>query len=177
MVERLRSELPDPPAARIARLGAELDLERALVLVTGGLDRLYEETVAAGAERIAAANVIANNLVGAGVDPEAVRPEELAALVGARDRIPRQVFDEAISKPASRASPPRPISRRRRFPRRRELDPVIDAILAANPGQVGGLPGRQGRPSRLLRRPGDEETGGTANPRVVSELVRAKLGA
>ena len=120
MVERLRSELPDPPAARIARLGAELDLERALVLVTGGLDRLYEATVAAGAERIAAANVIANNLVGAGVDPEAVSAEELAALVGARDRIPRQVFDEAIAKSgATRASAPRRISRRRRSPTHR----------------------------------------------------------
>ena len=66
-------ELPEPPAARIARLGGELDLERALVLVTGGLDGLYEATVAAGADRVAAANVIANNLVGAGVDPAAVR--------------------------------------------------------------------------------------------------------
>ena len=33
------------------RLAAELDLERALVLVTGGLDPLYEATVAAGADR------------------------------------------------------------------------------------------------------------------------------
>ena len=73
MIERLRAELTEPPAERIARLGQELDLERAMVLVTGGLDGLYEATVAAGAERVAAANVIANNLVGAGVDPSARR--------------------------------------------------------------------------------------------------------
>ena len=36
------------------------------MLVTGGLDRLWDETVTAGAESVAAANVIANNLVGAG---------------------------------------------------------------------------------------------------------------
>ena len=98
LVARLRAELPEPPAERIARLAVELDHERALVLVTGGLDGLYEETVAAGAERIATANVIANNLVGAGIDPGTVRPAELALLVEARDRIPRHVFDEAISK-------------------------------------------------------------------------------
>ena len=84
MVERLRAELPESPASRIARLAAELDLERALVLVTGGLDGLYEATVAAGADRVAAANVIANNLVGAGVDPAAVQPGARAARRGAR---------------------------------------------------------------------------------------------
>ena len=35
----------------IRRLEAELDLERATVLVTGGLDRLWSETVEAGADR------------------------------------------------------------------------------------------------------------------------------
>ena len=88
MIERLRAELSEPPAVRVARLGKELDLERALVLVTGGLDGLYAATVAAGADRMAASNVIANNLVGAGVDPAAVDAVELAKLVAARDRIP-----------------------------------------------------------------------------------------
>ena len=50
LVERLRAELPELPSARIRRLERELDLDRATVLVTGGLDRLYEATVAAGAE-------------------------------------------------------------------------------------------------------------------------------
>ena len=45
LVEGLRSELPELPAARIGRLEAELDLDRATVLVTGGLDRLWQETV------------------------------------------------------------------------------------------------------------------------------------
>ena len=82
---------PSRRRTAICRLAAELDLERALVLVTGGLDALYEATVAAGADRIAAANVIANNLVGAGVDPAHVDAGELAQLVEARERIPRQV--------------------------------------------------------------------------------------
>ena len=98
LVERLRGELPEAPAVRIQRLRTALDVDRALVLVTGGLDGLWEATVAAGAEPLAAANVIANALVGAGVDAPSVDPAELAKLIEARERIPRHAFDEAIAK-------------------------------------------------------------------------------
>ena len=177
MIERLRAELPESPADRIARLAAELDLERALVLVTGGLDALYEATVAAGADRVAAANVIANNLVGAGVDPARVDAEELrAARRGARPDPAagvRRGDREGRRRPASR---PRRTSRRRPSRDASELDPVIDAIIAANPGQVAAF--RGGKDGLLGFFVGQvmKETGGTANPRVVSELVRAKLG-
>ena len=43
MVERLRGELPELPAARIRRIGEILDHERALVLVTGGLSGFGRE--------------------------------------------------------------------------------------------------------------------------------------
>src|SRR3989304_4631488 len=69
LVERLRSELPELPAARIRRPASELALARATGLGTGGLDRLWQEPGAEGADKMAAANVIANNVVGAGVDP------------------------------------------------------------------------------------------------------------
>ncbi len=175
MVDRLRAELSEPPAERIVRLGAELDLERALVLVTGGLDGLYEATVAAGADRVAAANVIANNLVGAGVDPSTVSAAELAQLVEARDRIPRQVFDEAISKTGEAGFVAAPYLAQEAVSDASELDPVIDAIIAANPGQVAAF--RSGKEGLLGFFVGQvmKETGGAANPRVVSELVRAKL--
>src|SRR6185503_372110 len=65
LVEELRAALPELPGARIRRLETELDLATSTVLVTGGLDPLYEATVAAGADRRAAANVIANTVVGA----------------------------------------------------------------------------------------------------------------
>jgi aspartyl-tRNA(Asn)/glutamyl-tRNA(Gln) amidotransferase subunit B len=176
LVERLRAELSEPPAARIARLGAELDLERARVLVPGGLDALYEATVAAGADRVAAANVIANNLVGAGVDPSAVPAVELAQLVEARDRIPRQVLDEAISKSGDAGFAAAPYLAQEAVSDASELDPVIDAIIEANPGQVAAF--RGGKEGLLGFFVGQvmKETGGTANPRVVSELVREKLG-
>ena len=57
-----------------------------------------------------------------------------------------------------------------------ELDPVIDAIIAANPDQAAAF--RSGKEGLLGFFVGQvmKETGGSANPRVVSELVRAKLG-
>ncbi len=175
LVERLRAGLGETPSARIVRLGAELDLERALVLVTGGLDALYETTVAAGADRTAAANVIANNLVGAGVDPAAVAATELARLVEARDRIPRQMFDEAIARCGDPGFSADPFLAQEAVSSSSELEPVVAAVIAANPGQVAAY--RGGKEGLLGFFVGQvmKETGGKANPRVVSELVREKL--
>ena len=56
-----------------------------------------------------------------------------------------------------------------------ELDPVIDAVLAANPAQVeqyrGGKEGLLGFFVGQVMK----ETGGTADARVVSERLREKL--
>ncbi len=175
LVERLRGELAELPAARIRRLAKKLDHERALVLVTGGLDGLWERTVAAGAEPVAAANVIANQLVGAGVDPAAVNPGELAKLVEARERIPRKAFDEAISHTGDARFTADPYLAREAVSDTASLEPVVDAILAANPAQVeqyrGGKDGLLGFFVGQVMK----ETKGAADARVVNELVRAKL--
>jgi aspartyl-tRNA(Asn)/glutamyl-tRNA(Gln) amidotransferase subunit B len=175
LVEALRAELPEPPAARIRRIEPSLDLERATVLVTGGLDRLWDETVAAGADAVAAANVVANNLVGAGVDPGAVPAAELAKLVEARDRIPRSAFDEALSKLADDGFSSDPYLAQEAVSDTEELGPIVERILGANPGQVAAY--RGGKDGLLGFFVGQvmKETQGKANPRVVSDLVREKL--
>jgi aspartyl-tRNA(Asn)/glutamyl-tRNA(Gln) amidotransferase subunit B len=175
LVEHLRAGLPELPAARIRRIESELDLDRAVVLVTGGLDGLWVETVERGADRLAAANVIANNLVGAGVDPAAVPASELAKLVGARDSIPRAAFDEAIAKLGEPGFSADPYLAQEAVSDTAELEPIIAAILQANPGQVAAY--RGGKEGLLGFFVGQvmKETGGKANPRVVSELVRGKL--
>ena len=175
LVESLRAELPESPTARIRRLEGELDLERASVLVTGGLDRLWSGTVAAGADGVAAANVIANNLVGAGVDPEAVPAAELARLVEARDRIPRSAFDEAIAKVGDPGFSADPYLAQESLSDEADLEPVVERILASNPAQVEAY--RGGKEGLLGFFVGQvmKETGGKANARVVSELVKSKL--
>jgi aspartyl-tRNA(Asn)/glutamyl-tRNA(Gln) amidotransferase subunit B len=175
LVELLRGELPELPADRIRRIERDLDLDRAVVLVTGGLDRLWQQTVAAGAEPVQAANVIANALVGAGVDPVAVSPAELAKLVDGRDRIPRHAFDEAITKLAEPDFSADPYLAQEAVSDTDELDPIVERILAANPDQVAAY--RGGKEGLLGFFVGQvmKETQGKANARVVNELVREKL--
>ncbi len=175
LVAALRAELPESPASRIRRIEPALGLERATVLVTGGLDRLWDETVAAGADAVAAANVVANNLVGAGVDPTAVPAGELAKLVEARDRIPRTAFDDAIAKLGDEGFSAEPYLAQEAVSDTEELAPIVERILEENPGQVaayrGGKEGLLGFFVGLVMK----ETQGRANPRVVSELVRERL--
>jgi aspartyl-tRNA(Asn)/glutamyl-tRNA(Gln) amidotransferase subunit B len=177
LVDAMRAEVPDSPAARIRRIEPVLDLDRATVLVTGGLDGLWTATVEAGGDALAVSNVVANTLVGAGVDPEAVSPAELARLVEARDRIPRAAFDEAISKLAEPGFSADPYLAQEAVSDADELGPVVDRILADNPGQVAAY--RGGKEGLLGFFVGQvmKETQGKANPRVVNDLVREKLGS
>jgi aspartyl-tRNA(Asn)/glutamyl-tRNA(Gln) amidotransferase subunit B len=177
LVERLRAELPELPGARIRRLERELDLERATVLVTGGLDRLYDAVVAAGGDPLPAANVLANQLVGAGVDPAAVDAAELAKLIEARDRIPRAAFDEAISASGRPGFSAEPYLAETAVSSSDELAPVIERILAANEKQVATY--RSGKEGVLGFFVGQvmKETQGKADPKVVNELLREKLRA
>ena len=177
LVDALRAELPESPAARIRRLEPALDLERATVLVTGGLDGLWDDTVAAGADGVSSANVIANNLVGAGVDPAAVPAAELAKLVTARDAIPRAAFDEAVSRLDEPGFSADSYVAQQAVSDSAELAPIVDRILEESPGQVAAY--RGGKEGLLGFFVGQvmKETQGKANPRVVSELVREKLSA
>ena len=116
LVERLRAQVGELPSARIRRIAETLSFYDADVLVTGGLDRLWSDVVAAGADPKETANVLANAFVAAGVDPEARRIRaELAKLVAARAEIPRAAFDEALAHSGRRRLlAPSPTWRRRR---------------------------------------------------------------
>ncbi len=175
LIERLRAELPELPAARIRRIEKELDLDQAVVLVTGGLDRLWQATVAAGAEARAVANVVANNLVGAHIAPAAVSPSELAKLVEARDRIPRQTFDEALGRLGEPGFTAAPYLEEEAMSDVASLEPIVDRILAAHQAQVAAY--RGGKTGLLGFFVGQvmKETGGKANARAVNELVTKKL--
>jgi aspartyl-tRNA(Asn)/glutamyl-tRNA(Gln) amidotransferase subunit B len=177
LVERLRAELPELPGARIRRLEDAVGFDTALDLVASGRDALYEQTVAAGAEARAAANVIMNQLAGAGVDPDAVSPLELAKLIDARERIPRAAFDEAIAKSGEPGFSADPYVAQEQVSDTAALEPLIEQILAANPSQVQAY--RAGKEGLLGFFVGQvmKETNGTANPKLVNELLREKLRA
>ncbi len=144
--------------------------------MTGGLDSLWEATRAAGADPVAAANVIANQLVGAGVDPGRVNPDELAKLLAARDEIPRKTFDEAIAHAGDDGFSADPFVAQKAVADTSALEPIIDEVLAANAGQADAY--RAGKTGLLGYFVGQvmKATNGQADARVVNDLVRAKLG-
>ncbi len=84
-------------------------------------------------------------------------------------------MDEAISKLAEPGFSADPYLAQEAVSDESELEPVIARILEANPGQVEAY--RGGKEGLLGFFVGQvmKETQGKANPRVVSELVKAKL--
>jgi aspartyl-tRNA(Asn)/glutamyl-tRNA(Gln) amidotransferase subunit B len=175
LVEELRASVGELPTARIKRIVETLSFYDADVLVTGGLDRLWSAAVDSGSDPKETANVLANAFVAAGVDPARVDPAELAKLVAARAEIPRAAFDEAIAHIGDEGFRAEPYLAEKAVTDVGELDPVIDAILASNPGQVEQF--RGGKEGLLGFFVGQvmKETGGSADPRVVSERLREKL--
>jgi aspartyl-tRNA(Asn)/glutamyl-tRNA(Gln) amidotransferase subunit B len=174
LVDRLSGELPEAPSARLRRVAAELDFYAAHVLVTGGLDRLYE---AVPGDRRAVANVLMNQFAAAGVDPAAVDPAELAKLIEAREQIPRATFTEALAVSGDPGFSAERYLKDAAITDTSELEPVIARILAQNEGQVSAY--RSGKEGLLGFFVGQvmKETGGKANPKVVNELLREKLKA
>jgi aspartyl-tRNA(Asn)/glutamyl-tRNA(Gln) amidotransferase subunit B len=176
LVERLRSEIGELPGARIRRIAATLSFYDADVLVTGGLDRLWADVVAAGADAKEAANVLANQFVATGIAADAVAPVELAKLVEARASMPRAAFDEALAKVGEPGFNADPHIAQKAVSDAAELDPVIERIIAANPEQAeqyrGGKDGLLGFFVGQVMK----ETAGKADARVVNERLREKLG-
>jgi aspartyl-tRNA(Asn)/glutamyl-tRNA(Gln) amidotransferase subunit B len=175
LVERLQAEIGELPSARIRRIAQTLSFYDADVLVTGGLDRLWSAVVEAGADAKETANVLANAFVATGVDPDRVDATELAKVIAARADIPRAAFDEALAHSGDDGFSAEPYLAQKAVSDVGELDPVIDRILAANPGQVDQY--RGGKDGLLGFFVGQvmKETGGAADARVVSERLREKL--
>jgi aspartyl-tRNA(Asn)/glutamyl-tRNA(Gln) amidotransferase subunit B len=174
LVERARAELPELPGARVLRLAADLEHDLAVDLVTSGRDALYERVPG---DRRAVANVLMNQFAAAGVDPASVNAEELGKLIEARSRIPRDRLTEALAASGEPGFSAETYLGDGLVGDTSELAPIVDRILEANPGQVesyrGGKEGLLGFFVGQVMR----ETQGKADPKVVNELLREKLGA
>jgi Asp-tRNA(Asn)/Glu-tRNA(Gln) amidotransferase B subunit len=128
-------------------------------------------------EAKAASNVLMNEFARTGVDPASVDAAELAKLLEARNRIPRDRFAEAL------AASGEPGFQADRYlgdglvADTTALEPLVENVLAANPSEVESY--RSGKEGLLGFFVGQvmRETKGKADPRVVNELVREKLKA
>jgi len=174
LVERLRGELPELPSLRLANLSAEIGFDLAEGLVTSGRDRLFERV---GGDRKAVANVLMNQFAATGIDPDTVDAEELTKLIEARDSIPRQAFTEALAASGDPGFSAEKYLGDGQISDTSDLEPIVEQILAANPGQVEAY--RGGKEGLLGFFVGQvmKETEGRANPKLVNELLREKLKA
>ena len=163
-------ELPEPPARRIERIAEHVGLDAAWELVSTGNDRRAEALAAHGVEWKAAGALAMNR---GEFLPENAAP--LAQIV--RANVTREALDEAFAAAAAEPISADDYLGRTAVSDESELGPVIDAILAANPGQVatfrGGKEGVLGFFVGAVMR----ETQGKADPKVVNRLLLEKLRA
>jgi aspartyl-tRNA(Asn)/glutamyl-tRNA(Gln) amidotransferase subunit B len=174
LVERLRADLRELPSERIRRLEEVIGFDLAEGLVTAGRDELFDRVPG---ERRAVANVLMNELAGAGIDPASVDAVELGNLVEARARIPRAAFAEALARSGDPGFTADAYLGESAIADTSELVPIVERILGANEAQVaayrGGKAGLLGFFVGQVMR----ETQGKADPKVVNELVKERLEA
>jgi aspartyl-tRNA(Asn)/glutamyl-tRNA(Gln) amidotransferase subunit B len=178
-LERLKSELPEQPGARIRRFERDYGLpfyDAEVLNGSAALASLYERVALDGVDAKTASNVLMNDFVASGVDPAAVNASELAKVVAARSTIPRATFAKALAESGDPEFKADTFLGDALVADTSELEPLVDRILADSPGQVAAFKG--GKQGLLGYFVGQvmKETQGKADPKVVNELLRSKLG-
>jgi Asp-tRNA(Asn)/Glu-tRNA(Gln) amidotransferase B subunit len=104
-----------------------------------------------------------------------VNGAELAKLIAARSTLPRETFTRALAASADPEFRAGTYLGDTLVADKAELEPVIERVLATNPGQVAAYKG--GKEGLLGFFVGQvmKETEGKADPKVVNELLRSKL--
>jgi len=190
-VEEVRATQPELPGARLERFMAQYGLPRADAAVLAAstpLAQFYEAVVAAGAPPRPAANWTRGEYLAhvnaAGLEPGRgfVTPERLARLVRLVEEGTvstsggKEVFALMVEE---RAEPEEVVERHglAQVSDEAELAAVVDKVLADNPKQVEQY--RAGKQQVMGFFVGQvmKATGGRANPRLVNELLRARLDA
>jgi aspartyl-tRNA(Asn)/glutamyl-tRNA(Gln) amidotransferase subunit B len=180
VVARLRTEVPELPGVRIRRFEKQYELsyyDADVLNGSAGLAALYEQVALEGIDAKAASNVLMNDFVATGIDPAAVDGGELGKLIAARATLPRETFTRALSESADPEFRAETYLGDTLVADAAELEPLVERILADNPGQVAAYQG--GKEGLLGFFVGQvmKETQGKADPKVVNELLRQKLDA
>jgi len=179
LVERLRAELPELPGARIRRFEREYGLSYYDAEVLNGsaaLAGLYEQIALDGVDEKSVSNVLMNEFSATGVDPAAVNGEELGKVIAARQTIPRDAFMRALADSGDPEFRAETYLSETLVADSSELEPLVDRILGENAGQVAAY--KEGKQGLLGYFVGQvmKETEGKADPKVVNQLLKKKLG-
>jgi aspartyl-tRNA(Asn)/glutamyl-tRNA(Gln) amidotransferase subunit B len=176
LVERLGAEVPELPGARIRRLEQALGFDVAYALVTTERDALYAALVADGVEARLAANWVMNEFAATGADPADVNVAEMATVLKAPN-LTRSALVDATAASTKDGFSAAAYTAQTAVSDESELEPVIDSVIAANPGQVETYRGGKEGVLGYLVGQVMKETQGKADPKVVNRLLREKLQA
>lgn len=186
-VADIRAHLPELPAAKLQRYVSAFGLSEydALVLIDDAeVTQVFEAAVAVQPNYKAVANWIINELLrelkGRSVAAAPVSGAQIGALVALIDdgtisgKIAKDVFAEMLAHGGA----PQEIVKAKGLVQLSDastLEPVIDAVLAAQPDSVAAY--RAGKTTTLGFLVGQvmKQTGGKANPKLVNALLRQKL--
>jgi aspartyl-tRNA(Asn)/glutamyl-tRNA(Gln) amidotransferase subunit B len=168
LVERLRGEIGELPAARIRRIEAEVGYDLAYELVATGNDAKAELLAREGVGWRNAANVAMNQ-------PDFL-PENAAALAQIlQANVTREALQTAFATSATVVISAADYLGQTAVSDESALEPVIEAVLAANPQQVETYRGGKEGVLGFLVGQVMKETQGKADPKVVNRLLRELL--
>jgi aspartyl-tRNA(Asn)/glutamyl-tRNA(Gln) amidotransferase subunit B len=187
-VKAIEATLPELPDALRARLQTQYGLSPydARVLAADHELAAFFETAAEGHDAKLVVNWVSNDLVGRlgkedkGIDESPVSPQAIAELVGLIEagvissKIARDVFDRMWAGEGA----PKAIVEAHGLVQVTDtgaLEAAIDKLVAANPDKAEAV---KAKPQAIGWFVGQvmKETGGKANPAVLNELLKAKLG-
>jgi aspartyl-tRNA(Asn)/glutamyl-tRNA(Gln) amidotransferase subunit B len=190
-LERVRTELPELPAARRDRFERELGLpayDAGVLTAERAVADYFEAVVAAGADAKAASNWVMVDLLGylnaAGltVEQSPVTPKQLAGLIAQVDKgtISIKQAREVFKLMCETGKDAEVIIKEQGFEQISDeatLIPIIDEVIANNPKSVEDY--RNGKQKALGALVGQtmKATKGKANPAVVNKLILERIGA
>jgi aspartyl-tRNA(Asn)/glutamyl-tRNA(Gln) amidotransferase subunit B len=188
-VKAIEATLPELPDAKKARLQAQYGLTAydAGVLITEQARADFYEAAAKGRDSKLTANWVTNDLAarltagGFDIEDSPIKPDGIAELVQLIEegvissKIAKDVF-ERMWAGEGRAKEIVEKQGLQQVSDTGALDAIIDKLIAENPGQAAQV---KEKPQAIGWFVGQvmKETGGKANPGVINQMLKAKLGA
>ncbi|RAK61522.1 Asp-tRNA(Asn)/Glu-tRNA(Gln) amidotransferase GatCAB subunit B [Phenylobacterium hankyongense] len=187
-VKEIEATLPELPDAKKARLISQYGLSAydAGVLITEQARADFYETAVKGRDAKLTANWVTNDLAarltaaGLEITESPIPPDAIAELVQLIEEgvISSKIAKDVFERMWAGDGRPREIVEKQGLQQVSDtgaLDAIIDALIAANPGQAAAV---KEKPQAIGWFVGQvmKETGGKANPGAVNQLLKAKLG-
>ncbi|PTT81806.1 Asp-tRNA(Asn)/Glu-tRNA(Gln) amidotransferase GatCAB subunit B [Pelomonas sp. HMWF004] len=190
-VERVRGEMPELPAVMAARFESVDGLpayDASMMTQSLATARYYEAAKAAGAVPKLVANWVMGeiskrlNVSGAEIDTAPVGPELLATLIGRisdgtiSNNAAKQVFESLWTGEASDVDAVIDAKGLKQVSDTGAIEAILDEVLAANQKSVDEYRAGKDKAFNALVGQAMKATKGKANPALVNELLKKKLG-